>query len=457
MLVGGEPVRIVRLTAEGARRLRAGDAGALERLAESGLAHRIPRPGELGGRRPEVVVVVPVRDDSCRLERLLGALAVSSRPGDPVPRTVVVDDGSHPPLPAGVADVRLDPGRGPAAARNAARALLVGPAPPDLVCFLDADTFPPPGFLDCLLPHFADRAVGAVAPRVRAPSHADASSPPWLAAYERLHSPLDLGPAPAVVGVHRRVSYVPTAALVCRLEALEAVGWFDPDLEVGEDVELLRRLEEAGWTTRYEPSVVVEHDPRPDLAGLLTQRAGYGRSAAALDALHPGSVAPLSLTPAGARVLVAAAAIAAGPPQVRRLAAPALAAFLARTALALRAQLARAGVGHVEAVGEAVRLTAGLVTGTVAGVLAASRRAWWPLLALAAVAGGRRARRAALLLAGVAELTRQPRPASVPAWGLALLDDAAYGAGLWAGCLRARSAGALLPRRSRLKATPTAR
>ena len=67
------------------------------------------------------------------------------------------------------------------------------------------------------------------------------------------------------------------------------VGGFDPSLRVGEDVDLVWRLVEAGWRARYEPQSVVGHRPRATLAALLRQRFGYGRSAGALDRRHPGA------------------------------------------------------------------------------------------------------------------------------------------------------------------------
>jgi mycofactocin system glycosyltransferase len=364
---------------------------------------------------------------------------------------VIVDDGSVPPLPDGLADVRLPASLGPAAARNAARPLLSDLPPGAVVCFLDADTLPPPGFLDGLVGHFSDERVGAVAPRVRVA--AGTSAPAWLAAYEERFSPLDLGPDPGVVGTHRRVAYVPSAALVCRKEALDAVGWFDASLRVGEDVDLIRRLEEEGWAVRYDPAVVVEHDPRPGISEFVRQRYGYGRSAAALDVRHPGSVAPLALSPAGAVVAIFAAGAVVGPRRRAPLLLAGLVATLARNGIALESDLRRLGVGTATARREAARLTGRLLAGTAAGSLTAIRRAWLPATLLLGTVAPRRA----LCVAALAQLTRRPLPGSATQWCLALLDDAAYGAGLWAGCLRARSPGALIPRRLRIRETPTAR
>ena len=72
-------------------------------------------------------------------------------------------------------------------------------------------------------------------------------------------SPLDMGDRPAEVQPGRRVSYVPSAALLVRRSALPEDP-FDPALRYGEDVDLIWRLIDAGWRVRYEPGVVVHHE-----------------------------------------------------------------------------------------------------------------------------------------------------------------------------------------------------
>ena len=95
-LFGGAPARVLRLSRAGRTalaELRAGPvrgaaAGRLARkLTDAGLAH--PRPPELASR-PDVTVLIPVRDRAVLLDRCLSALGS----GYPV---VVVDDGSRDP------------------------------------------------------------------------------------------------------------------------------------------------------------------------------------------------------------------------------------------------------------------------------------------------------------------------------------------------------------------------
>lgn len=58
----------------------------------------------------------------------------------------------------------------------------------------------------------------------------------------------------------RQVEWASAAALLVRPSAIRAVGGFDPDIFMyGEDVELCRRLVEAGWTVWLAPAAVATH------------------------------------------------------------------------------------------------------------------------------------------------------------------------------------------------------
>ena len=130
--------------------------------------------------------------------------------------------------------------------------------------------------------HFDDPRVAAVAPRIRASDGG--------------RSPLDLGPG-------RNVRYLPSAALIVRRAA---EPWFDPALRYGEDVDLIWRLETAGWRFRYEPDVVVLHDERDR----IKRRFLYGTSAAPLAAAPSGKIRHVVLRPWPARDAAARAAAA---------------------------------------------------------------------------------------------------------------------------------------------------
>lgn len=441
-ILGGAPVRLLRFNQAGAAAVDAVLAGepipptgpqaqVARRLLDAGIAH--PRP--LRAPVLTVSVVVPVRDHLEELGCLLEALEVPAG-GE----LIVVDDGSSDAAAVlrAVGDrgrvLRHERSQGPGAARDTGwRA-----APGDVVAFLDADVEPAPGWLDPLLAHLADPAVGIVAPRVRS-----RRGPTLLERYERHRSPLDLGDREALVVPRGFVSYVPTAALVCRRPVLESVDGFDPDMRVGEDVDLIWRAIEQGWTVRYEPTAEVLHRPRRSWAALVRQRASYGSAAAPLDHRHPGSVAPVEMnawslaawllaTLGGVRGAVVGTAVGAGSalalaPKLRdRLDRP------VRTALEL------GGGGTLQA-------------GTWLG--RAVWRAWLPLALLASLRSSR-ARRATVAAVVVPALLDRRRAGPdvgidpVRWTALHALDQAAYCAGVWRGVLRSRSARVLLPRLS---------
>ncbi|MBA9005362.1 mycofactocin biosynthesis glycosyltransferase MftF [Thermomonospora cellulosilytica] len=435
---GGSPARVMRLSDAGLaawRELADGPVsspvtGALaRRLTDAGLAHPCPP----GIDAADVTVVIPVLDRPALLDRCLSAL------GDRHP-VLVVDDGSADG--AAIAEVARRHGAklvrrpvngGPAAARNTGLEHTAG----ELVAFIDSDCLPEPGWVDRLAGHFADPLVAAVAPRIVA--LAPDTGP---GRYARANGGLDLGDRPARVAPGARVSYVPTAALMARRSALLDVARggeaFDPAMPVGEDVDLVWRLHENGWRIRYDPAVRIGHHEPPTWGGLLSRRFRYGTSAAPLAVRHPTSVSPLALHPWPA--LTVAALLARRP-----LAA---AAAFGMANLTMYRRLRKAGIptrGVPRAMAEATYRT-WLGTGRYAtqfagpallALLAAGGRNRWP----------RRVATASLLLGPPLATWSERRPALDPVrFTLGVLaDDMAYGAGVWAGCLRHRTAVPVRP------------
>lgn len=444
VLVGGSPLRVMRLGDAGSqlldRWLAGGEVGpekAAQRLArrlvDSGVAYPVTAPG-CGPSLRDVTVVVPVRDRPDGLAETLAALDAVAAEGATI---VVVDDGSREPVAAAGATVvrRAVPG-GPAAARNTGWRHARTP----IVVFVDADCVPRAGWLPHLLAHFADGTVAAVAPRIACAPGGNA-----LSRYETLMSPLDLGDVGARVRANTRIAYAPTACLAVRRSALEETGGFDERLRFGEDVDLVWRLDSAGWLVLFEPGAVVTHPPRPDGRSWARQRFDYGRSAAWLASRHPGNAAPASVSHATALVLGLAGS---GHPAAAVAAAGGVAGAVARVA---------GGDGPTRRVlfGAAARGNL-LATKSVA---TAVRRAWsLPLLAGLLLPGRRLRRRVVSWLAvayawPVAEwfryaMSRDGRPAVGPfRWTvLRWADDLAYQCGVWAGVFEQRSFLAVLPR-----------
>ena len=430
MLLAGSPLTMFRLTPAGRRVVDALERGdeappsarsLIDRLLDTGAAHPCPVSSSFTGHDVTVVVPVHGHDPAPTLAALGDVAAV-----------VVVDDATAPPLPAlGEATiVRHRVRRGPAAARMTGLEEVATP----LVAFVDADCVPGDGWLEPLLAHFDDPRVGSVAPRVVSDG-AGRGEGSVLARYEAVRSPLDLGPDAGRIAPTTRISFVPAATLVVRVEALRAVGGFDVSMQVGEDVDLVWRMVAAGWRGRYEPRSLVAHRPRASLGGFMRQRVGYGRSATALHHRHPGRVAPAVVGPwaAGAWALIALGHPLAG---LGAAAVPTGALATRFASLPERSRLAAglAALGFLRA-GQQL---ASVVT-----------RIWWPASLVAAVLV-RRLRLPLLAAATVPALLdwAHDRPDLDPAryLGLRLLDDASYGAGVWAGAWAGRSLGALLPR-----------
>jgi len=379
--------------------------------------------------------VIPVRDRHGELARCLAGLARA-------PRVIVVDDASRDPAAiariaaeAGARVLRRPVNGGPGAARNTGLAAADTP----LVAFLDSDCVPSPGWLDVLLPYFADPAVGAAAPRI-VPHERGRT---WLARYEGASSTLDMGAHASIVRPGSRVPYVPGAALVVR-KAAAGTG-FAEDMRVGEDVDFVWRLAAAGWTVRYEPAAAMPHQHRVRLGAWFARRKDYGTSAAVLELRHPGAVRPLYLSGWTALAWLAAAA-----------GWPAAGAALTGTGIALLARRLARLTGEDwprPAARTAWQLATRLAGG---GTLAAGRplgsaisRTWWPLALPAAVAVRRlRLPLAALVLAPPLLDWLDRRPPLDPARYVAarLLDDVGYSLGVWQGCAGRRTIRPLLPR-----------
>ncbi len=393
-------------------RLRGGDLAPLRPLVESGLLVPRFRPPSAAAARDAIDVVIPVRDDAAGVAQRLGELAGW--------RVTVVDDGSRDPgavarlvEAAGARLVRRDRAGGPGVARADGARAVTGA----VVWFLDVDVRvgDAAAVARRLLAHLGDPCVAAVAPRVRGPGGARARD-----AFERDHSPLDLGPRSGLVDPAGPVPFVPSACLLVRREL---AGGFDPDLRVGEDVDWEWRLLSAGWRVRYDADVVVTHPARPSRAAWWRQRVSYGASLGPLARRHGTHTSPWRLGPTTGLAAAVALAAPVGAPVAGALLARRLRRAVPELSGSARWRLvARAGATAVSLARTAVRL-AGPV------LLVFGRRGRW-----------------VWVLGSLARFRGPPRPwTSVP---LGVADDVAAALGRWRGAARARSLAPLLPARA---------
>jgi GT2 family glycosyltransferase len=221
-----------------------------------------------------VSVVVPTRNRAAYLEVALDSLA--KQDGDVPHEVLVVDDGSSDATGAvaeraGVRSVRLDPGRGLNAARNAGIEATSGA----VVAFVDDDVWAPPGWLAALA-EGAQRHPGAEAfggpIRARfegpAPRSCGREAPPITT--------LDLGETDA------ETDRAWGANFAVRRSAVERVGRFDEDLPIyGDEEEWMARLRRAGGRIEYLAAAGVDHRRAGDDARLRSlARSEYRRGRA---------------------------------------------------------------------------------------------------------------------------------------------------------------------------------
>ena len=229
-------------------------------------------------RIPLVTVVVPYFEDPHGLDLVLTALELQDHPSLEV---VVADDGSRVeprpgprPYPVRVVS-QPDRGFRAAAARNLGAAAGRGP----VLCFLDADTVPEPGYVSAVVRAVAGGADLVVGRRrhadlasttpgelrdwfaTGAPAPREFPEPAWLAeAYERTDDLRAAG--------DDAYRFVISAVLSVTRELFEAVSGFEEAFTAygGEDWEFAHRCWVAGAGFVHARDAVAWHDG-PDFAG----------------------------------------------------------------------------------------------------------------------------------------------------------------------------------------------
>ena len=236
--------------------------------------------------RPEVSVVVPFAGGVEDAERLAGSLGqLELRPGD----EIVVADNSEAgcyPEGSGVRVVRATRERSSYYARNAGAAVADGEE--RWLVFTDSDCVPVPWLIDA---YFAERPaddVGALAGSVIS----DPDQRHFLARYATDRGFLDQD-----AGLHTAADAAATANLAVRRSVFKELGGFTEGIRSGGDVDLCRRLTEAGWRIERRPDAVVTHLHRESLPDLMGSIARYAAGARWLNERYPGTAPAWPLVP----------------------------------------------------------------------------------------------------------------------------------------------------------------
>ena len=265
-------------------------------------------PGTARDRLPHVSVVVPARDCAAVIGDCLEAIGSQTYRG-PIDVTVAVApsrDGTEQAVLGSGIELPLQVVGNPAGTAAAGLNIAVAASQGPIVARVDAQSRLPPDYLERATSTLA-RTGAANVGGVQRPVGA-AGLPSAIAA--AMGSPFGSGPAAFRRGRHSGPADTVYLGVFDR-EALESVGGFDETLGRNQDYELNWRLRQHGHTVWLDPSLVVDYVPRADYRGLARQYFSYGAWKRTMLMRNPRSL------------------------RIRQLAAPALAAALAFSALEL--------------------------------------------------------------------------------------------------------------------------
>jgi mycofactocin system glycosyltransferase len=441
-LMARSPLTLVRLNAplvELARRamagpiaaVSAGEAAVLEQLTLKGFLERLQDVAPQEATLPTVSIVIPVLDRAEELARCLESIAQVEYPREKL-EVIVVDDGSrddsaqvarrHGALVVSSGGTR----RGPAAARNVGAANAKG----ELLAFIDSDCTASSGWLAELAPLFRDDRVAAVGGMVEGMCSASA-----VDRYEAVMSSLSLGSRERFGSSGDDTFYLPSCNMLVRRTLFLSVKGFEESMHVGEDVDLTWRLRDAGWTIAYLPAGRILHEHRSTVRSFMSRRFDYGTSEGMLQKLHPKRRKRFVLPPLLGVVL----ALCLLAPLLSAWLIPAAAGLLAADAAVYRSRLARRGVplsfpailaGRLRALGGLSYYLSYHLVRYYALALCAVALVLPPFWALPLAA--------LFTCAGVDYVIKKPRLTPFGFTGIYLLEQIAYGAGVFWGCLRGR-------------------
>lgn len=229
---------------------------------------RPPHPADATG----VAIVIPSHNRHGVIGGCLDAL--DRLEGAPF-RTIVVDDGSDPPL-APLLDeagphvsVIRQANAGPAAARNTGARAAEGA---ELLCFIDDDCRPWPDWVRRLTDAQGGQAMRLVGGRIEnaLPRNLFSSASQSLSSY--LYDYYQC--------TGSQMTFFTTNNMCCRRSDFLRVGGFDPAFRfASEDRDFSLRWADAAGELHYAEEAVVDHAHHLTLRAFFRQHASYGRGA----------------------------------------------------------------------------------------------------------------------------------------------------------------------------------
>jgi mycofactocin system glycosyltransferase len=314
-------------------------------------------------------------------------------------------------------------GRGPAAARNVGASMASG----EILAFIDSDCTASQEWLNDLLPAFTNLAMAAVGGQVDGMCSVSA-----IDRYESIMSSLSLGSRERTGSGGDDTFYLPSCNLLVRLTAFRSAGGFKDEMHVGEDVDLTWRLRDNGWTIAYLPAGNVLHEHRSSIRSFMSRRFDYGTSEGMLQILHPGRRKRMVVPPLLAIILF----LCLIAPFAGWLPLLLAGGLLAADAMSVRKRILKQGlsIGHGAILAGRLRAVGSLVYYLCYHLV---RYYTSPLIVLALIVPPFWALYGFVLVcaAGVDFAIKKPH-LSFPAFvGIYFLEQAAYGAGVFWGCL----------------------
>jgi len=441
-LMSRSPLCVVRLNQSLADLLAQGHNGAaiavteavrpvMEHLASKGFVELLRSAPLQGETLPEISIVIPVKDRADELQRCLTSISNLNYPQEKL-QIIVVDDGScddsaqvarnHGALavPSGGC------GRGPAAARNVGAALAGG----EILAFIDSDCSASREWLNELLPAFGNPQMAAVGGQVDGMCNQSI-----VDRYESTMSSLSLGSRERTGSSGSDTFYLPSCNLLVRRSAFRSAGGFKDEMHVGEDVDLTWRLRDSGWTIAYIPAGNVLHEHRSTLRSFMSRRFDYGTSEGLLQILHPTRRKRMVIPP----LLAALLTLCLAAPFTTLWLLPLALSLLSLDVLHVRRRVRRQNLpigaldiaaGRVRALGSLVyylsyHLVRYYSLPLIAGALLA------PVLGVVYLA-------VLLCSAGVDHAVKKPQLSCAAFTVVYLLEQVAYGAGVFWGCVTRR-------------------